>query len=87
MFFPSLATFEKLESGASWLHIPLLWTKCIPGKEFSDQHSVWKCIIYWTIIESLSFGLLLFIVLCSLEEGIESKKSKSADGTKIGSTE
>lgn len=57
------------------------------GREFSDQHSVGKWIIHWSTIESLSSGSFLFIVLCSLEEGIESKISKSADGTKIGSTE
>jgi len=35
-----------------------------------------------------SHQVLLFIVLCinDLDEGIESKNLKSADGTKIGST-
>lgn len=45
--------------------------------------------MHWNTIESSGFGLLLFIVLCvnDLDEGTESKNSKSTDGSKIGSTE
>lgn len=44
--------------------------------------------MHWSTTESSGFSLLLFIVFCvnDLDEGTESKNSKSADGTEIGST-